>query len=300
MATASNCLSQGCVVGFDFRSPRRLRNLGTTLAATKRRSTTNRAKRKPDRGRKIVRNVARATQFFPASDPLTIPTRWVKFVFAIFLLPACAILSQTFFTVFARATVTQRLWAGEEFWFFSLGAVLWLIAFVGLPRPIVIYVFGHELTHALWVLLMGGRVSRFRVGRDGGHVVTNRNNFWIALAPYFFPLYSILAIATYGVLSLFLDTQPYGRLLYAVIGATWAFHFTFTCWMIPKNQTDLSDQGTFFSLVVIYLMNLILLSVMLILASPQITFAGFGADLLMNIGNFSHWVVDLFDRFAQH
>ena len=40
----------------------------------------------------------------------------------------------------------------------------------------------------LWVLLMGGRVSRFRVGRDGGHIVTDRNNFWIALAPYFFPL----------------------------------------------------------------------------------------------------------------
>ena len=56
----------------------------------------------------------------------------------------------------------------------------------------VLYVFGHELTHALWVWLMGGRVSRFRVGRDGGHIVTDKNNFWIALAPYFFPLYSLL------------------------------------------------------------------------------------------------------------
>ena len=271
-----------------------------TLAATKRRSTTNRGKRKAGRTEKIVRNVARARTIVPASDPLIVPTRWVKFVFAIFLLPICAIFSQTFFTVFARATVTQRLWAGEEFWFFSLGAILWLIAFLGLPRPIVIYVFGHELTHALWVLLMGGRVSRFRVGRDGGHVVTNRNNFWIALAPYFFPLYSILAITTYGVLSLFLNMQPYGRLLYAVIGATWAFHFAFTCWMIPKNQTDLSDQGTFFSLVVIYLMNLLLLSVMLILASPQITFAAFGADLLTNLSNFSQWIVNLSQGFARH
>ena len=270
------------------------------MAATKRRSTTNRGKRKAGRAEKIVRNVARARTIVPASDPLIVPTRWVKFVFAIFLLPICAILSQTFFTVFARATVTQRLWAGEEFWFFSLGAILWLIAFLGLPRPIVIYVFGHELTHALWVLLMGGRVSRFRVGRDGGHVVTNRNNFWIALAPYFFPLYSILAIAAYGVLSLFLNVQPYGRLLYAVIGATWAFHFAFTCWMIPKNQTDLSDQGTFFSLVVIYLMNLLLLSVMLILASPQITFAAFGADLLTNLSNFSQWIVNLSQGFARH
>ena len=146
---------------------------------------------------------------------------------------------------------------------------------------------------------MGGRISRFRVGRDGGHVVTNRTNFWIALAPYFFPLYSILAIAVYGVLSIFFNVQPYGRLLYALIGATWAFHLTFTCWMIPKNQTDLRDHGTFFSLVVIYLLNLVLLSVMLVLASPHITFASFGADLAKNLGNFSHWVGDLIDKFVQ-
>jgi hypothetical protein len=258
----------------------------------------NRGGRKSERGRKVVRSVARARSrnFVVATQPLTVPTRWVKFVFAIFLLPICAVLTQTFFTAFMRATATQQLWAGEEFWFFSLGAILWLIAFFGLPRPIVIYVFGHELTHAVWVWLMGGRVSRFRVSRDGGHVVTTKANFWIALAPYFFPLYSILAIAIYGVLSLFANMQLYGQLLYAVIGATWAFHFTFTCWMIPKNQTDLSDQGTFFSLVVIYLMNLLLLSVMLVLASPQITFASFGADLWTNLGNFTQWIVDLFEK----
>lgn len=235
----------------------------------------------------------------PLRLPLLVPTRWVKFVFAIFLMPICAVLGQTFFTVFTRAAVTQRLWAGEEFWFFSLGLVLWLIAFFGLPRPIVVYVFGHELTHALWIWLMGGRVSRFSVGREGGHVVTSKSNFWIALAPYFFPIYSILVIAVYGACSLFLNVQPYGRVLYCLIGATWAFHFTFTCWMIPKNQTDLRDQGTVFSLVVIYLMNLLLLSVMLILASPQITFADFAADLLTNIGNLAQWVVDLGERFSQ-
>jgi hypothetical protein len=223
----------------------------------------------------------------------------VKFIAALFLLPGCAILTQTFFTVFARATVSDRLWAGEEFWFFSLGAVLWLIAFFGLPRPLLIYVFGHELTHALWVLLMGGRVSKFRVGRDGGHIITDKNNFWIALTPYFFPLYSLLAILVYGGLSFLLNVQPYGRLLYGIIGATWAFHFTFTCWMIPKNQTDLTAHGTFFSLVVIFLMNLLLLSTMLILASPQITFAAFGQNVLDNIGNFAHWVVMLADRFSR-
>src|SRR5437660_10625346 len=91
---------------------------------------------------------ARTARF---SQPLMIPTRWVKFVVAIFLLPLCAILTQTFFTVFARATMTQRLWAAQEFWFFSLGALLWLIASIGLPRPILLYVFVHELTHAFCV-----------------------------------------------------------------------------------------------------------------------------------------------------
>ncbi len=230
---------------------------------------------------------------------MTVPTRWVKLAVGIFLLPLCAVLSQTFFTVFTRATVTQRLWAGEEFWFFSLGVVLWLIAFFGLPRPLVVYVFGHELTHALWVLLMGGRVSKFEFGRDGGHILTTKNNFWIALTPYFFPLYSLLVLGVYGVASLFFDVQPYGRLLYAAVGVTWAFHFTFTIWMIPKSQSDLTDQGTFFSLVVIYLMNLLILSVMLIVASREITFVAFGAEFGENVNHGLGWFALLVDRFMR-
>lgn len=231
--------------------------------------------------------------------PITVPTRWVKFVVALFLLPLCALLTQTFFTVFTRAAVSQRLWAAEEFWFFSLGAVLWLIAFLGLPKPLLVYVFGHELTHALWVLLMGGRVSRFRVGREGGYVVTDRNNFWISLAPYFFPIYSILALAIYGLASLFTDMTPYGRLLYAIIGASWAFHFTFTCWMIPKAQSDLIHNGTFFSLVLIYLMNLLLLSVLLVVASPQISFADFGMELGENANRALAWLGSWQERFVR-
>ncbi len=259
------------------------------------------ARRKPATRRRVrvAPAFAPAWQRQPAATGLLVPTRWVKFIVAFFLLPLCAVLSQTFFTSFARATVAERLWAGEEFWFFSLGVVLWLIAFFGLPRPILIYVFGHELTHALWVWMMGGRVSRFKVGREGGHILTDKNNFLIALAPYFFPLYSILVFALYGAFSLFVNMQPYGRLLYALIGATWAFHLTFSCWMIPKNQSDLADNGTIFSLVVIYLINLLLLGAMLIIASPHITFASFGADIVRNVANFSHAVVTYCDRLAR-
>jgi hypothetical protein len=63
--------------------------------------------------------------------------------------------------------------------------------------------------------------------------------------------------------------------------------------MIPKKQTDLTDHGTFFSLVVIYLMNLLLLSIMLVLASAQITFADLGREFLANGEKFARWVTSL-------
>src|SRR5690242_13435572 len=187
--------------------------------AGRRRQRPNSRQKPAKRGLRVSPYVVptRRRKALPAA-PLMVPTKWVKFIVALFLLPVCALLSQTFFTSFARATVAERLWAGEEFWFFSLGVVLWLIAFFGLPRPVVVYVFGHELTHALWVWILGGRVSRFKVGREGGHILTDKNNFLIALAPYFFPLYSILVLGLYGLLGLFFNLQPYGRWLYALVG----------------------------------------------------------------------------------
>jgi hypothetical protein len=52
--------------------------------------------------------------------------------------------------------------------------------------------------------------------------------------------------------------------------------------MIPKQQTDLLLHGTFFSLVVIYLANLLVLTILLVSACPRVTWAGFGRELLFN------------------
>lgn len=213
-------------------------------------------------------------------DPAVVPTRWVKFVVALFLLPPAWILTQTFFTAFARATIDEQFWAAEEFWFFALGLIIWLVAFLSLPRPMWIYVFGHELTHALSVWLMGGRVSQFRISSTGGHILSDRINTWIALAPYFFPIYSLLVIAVYGAAGLVWDVSPLRPVLYMLIGATWGFHITFTVWMIPRGQSDLTYGGTFFSLVIIYILNLAVLSVFLIVASKGLTFPDFGSELL--------------------
>ena len=241
---------------------------------------------------KSRRSRLRATAL-AASQPQTIPLAWLSSVIALFLLAPAWISTQTFFTCFRHATVYHRFWASEEFWFFGIGVVMWMIVFFKLPRPLVLYVFGHELTHALWVWMLGGRVSDFHVSRRGGHIISDKQNFWIALAPYFFPLYSIAVIGAYGVGTLFWNMEPYHRWLYALIGITWAFHVSFALWMIPKGQTDLTYYGTFFSLVIIYLMNLAVLTLLLVIASPHVTWRIFALEWLRNAHGFAQWMVAL-------
>jgi len=236
----------------------------------------------------------------------TIPTRWLNNFIALFLIPPAGILTQALFTSFAHVTQQHAFWFTEEFWFFTLGALIWTIAFLGSlwvygePRPLRIYVFGHELTHAIMAKAMGGKVFDFRASRNGGYVITDKSNFWIALAPYFWPLYSIGVIAVYGVASVFYNLQPYTALLFGLLGLTWAFHFSFTLWMIPKGQTDLTAHGSFFSLVVIYLLNLTLLCALLIFAAPEVTFSAFGRELAVHAGAFANLVLELFNQALLH
>ena len=253
----------------------------------------SRRKRAPQRRKGVSYNF----EYVEKPAPWAVPVWWVNTIFAIFLLVPLGIWSQTFFTSFRDEAIHRGFWATEEFWFFGLGFVMWLIVFFSLPRPILIYVFGHEATHAIWAIAMGGRVSEFKVTSDGGYIITDTNNFWIALAPYFFPIYSLAVIAIYSVLSLFFDVEPYLRWFYGCLGVTWAFHVCFTLWMIPKGQTDLIYHGTFFSLVVISIMNLVVLTLFLIAASPSITWVSFGSELLQNSMDFCEWVVSVFPQF---
>ena len=140
---------------------------------------------------------------------------------------------------------------------------------------------------------MGGKVREFHVSRTGGYVVTATNNFWISLAPYFFPLYSILALLLYGGIGVFVDVEPYRRWLFGVVGFTWSFHVTFAIWMLWHGQTDLIEHGTFFSMMVIYLINFSVLSVMLIVACRDVTFSYFGKELLEGAMEFSDQLLHL-------
>jgi len=204
----------------------------------------------------------------------------LKFVLGILLLPVAFILTGGFLGTL-KQSVHDGLLAQRSFGCLAVGMLLFAILFAVVPRRILMlaYVFGHEVTHALWVKLFGGKVAnQFHVSLEGGHVLTDRVNTWIVLSPYFFPIYSFLAGTLYGVLLLsgeMIDLMNGGGGLYPaiasfqwlfllVIGCTLAFHLAFTFLLVTKSQPDLHYGGTFFSLTVIYLINLLIITGLLL------------------------------------
>jgi hypothetical protein len=149
------------------------------------------------------------------------------------------------------------------------------------------YVLGHEVTHAIWAWLFGGKVAdQFHVSLEGGHVLTDRVNTWIVLAPYFFPIYSVLVVTIYGAASLAADLSAFRWLLFLLLGVTLAFHLVFTLLLIIKGQPDLHYGGTFFSLMVIYLINLLVITGLLLATSRIVTLQTFGRLLVENSADF--------------
>jgi hypothetical protein len=93
-------------------------------------------------------------------------------------------------------------------------------------------------------------------------------------------------------------------LLFLLLGLTLAFHLVFTCILITKGQPDLHYGGTFFSLMVIYLINLLIITALVLATSRREISIGYGEGLVRNSSDFielcgraaawlSIWIQDL-------
>ena len=214
--------------------------------------------------------------------------KWVKFIVAVLLLPFCYGAARALGRVFAASGNADTIWVA-----LTAGAVCWVVIYLLLPKPMWIYVFGHELTHALWAWLFGGDVKKFKVSSTGGHVVVTKTNFLIALAPYFFPIYVVAVVLVFLTGNLFWHWQSYAPGFHLLIGAAYAFHVTLTWHILQTQQSDITGQGYLFSAVIIYLGNItvLLIAVPLLAARVDVSAAGlwwweYSRDAWLQL---SHW-----------
>ncbi len=199
--------------------------------------------------------------------------KFLKFLIALVLIPLVGAEVWTMIDL-ARVSVPAGQW--REAWFASFGAgfVAWLVIFMLLPRTMWLYVLGHEFTHALAAMLAGGRVTAFKVTSQGGHVMTDRVNWWISLSPYFVPIYALIWMALWLTVDFYHPLGQWLPVLYFGIGLFWAFHVTFTWSMMHMGQTDLSREGFVFSWVIIALINFFAFLILFTLLSHNLSSAG--------------------------
>jgi len=192
-----------------------------------------------------------------------------KFFIGLAMLPLCWSVSRTLFIHLQSIPAEKSGWVS---WAIPVGFAIAVLGFFILPKPFRTYVLAHEMTHAVWGLLMGAKVGKMKIGKNGGHVMLSKSNFIISLAPYFFPFYTGLVIAVWFTVGCFCDMSAYEPWWLAAVGLTWGFHVTFTVYMLSQRQPDVLENGRLFSYVIIYLANLVLVGLWMILVGSP-TFA---------------------------
>ena len=183
---------------------------------------------------------------------------------------------------------------------FLLGVVVYAAIHYGCYNFSRMYVFMHEMTHALAALLCGCRIKDISIGRDNGYVKMDRCNAFVVLAPYFVPGYVLISMMCYMVGNLFVNLAPYREIFLFLIGFFTSFHFiqTFKT-LFEADQPDLKlAGGKFFSVVMIILSNLMVLAFVLKGIFPEAVSLGIAGKNVL-IGTINVWRI-LVNYIVEH
>ncbi len=211
-------------------------------------------------------------------------------ILGIILLPA---------TFSITAVVLRRLFTCQDLVpnvaLFFIGFVSHLIFFLAFRKPMTAYIFGHEMTHALWVLLFRGKVKSIKVTKNSGSVTATKINPLIILAPYFFPLYTLLVIGLWLLASCLYPVQKYFPVAVFLIGFTWSFHLLLNLYILRESQHDIRAAGRVFSAVLIYTLNIFILGIIITFVSRSLTYVSFfdqlAGSLLLPYPYISNWIL---------
>ena len=194
--------------------------------------------------------------------------RFLLLLLAVVGLPMIWGLAVALLQGFAADVAGGPLLSSGRLWFLG-GAVAMTALYAWKGRALmVVYVFAHEMTHALAGLLFLSRIHRVSVRETGGFVELSKSNLVIVLAPYCVPLYLLVAVGMRALTAwLWPGALPEGPWL-GLFGALTLFHVLYTLSaLLSVAQPDVREYGWLFSYWLILCVNLFF-------ASVALTFAG--------------------------
>ena len=183
--------------------------------------------------------------------------RFLLFLIGVTLIPAICAAVLAVYDLFPTLLTSSLPFIAPEPLAFAAGYAIWTILFLFLPPAIKMYVWGHELTHALWGLMTGSKVGKIKVSDKGGYVNLTNPGIFTTLAPYFVPFYLVVVLLLRLVIGLFFDMEPYALWWLVLFGMAYGFHLTYTVRSLTERQPDIKEFGHVISYVLILLINVL-------------------------------------------
>ena len=144
-------------------------------------------------------------------------------------------------------------------------------------KPTYIYVLGHEAVHAGMAWVFGGKIKSFKASEKGGSVTTDKSNAVIELGPYFVPIYAIIITVVYFLIATSYSVNS--SIFMFLIGFALAFHVISTIEVMKVRQPDIVKSGYFFSIVLVYVLNIVVISFIFALIFPGFGMKNFFIDM---------------------
>lgn len=181
--------------------------------------------------------------------------RIVKLVVGILAIPVMFGVTYAFYTNIITVSQLSGILS-----YFVWGIVSYVFLHLLFYKPTFFYVLGHEAVHAAFAWVMGGKINSFTVNKEGGSVSTDKTNTFIELSPYFVPIYAIILMVVYFVISYSYKVNS-AAFIY-LIGFALAFHVVMTIEVIKIRQPDILKSGYLFSIVFVYVLNIIIIALL--------------------------------------
>ncbi len=204
--------------------------------------------------------------------------KFIKLFIGIIAIPIAVGISVAF--IYQINNITDFNSTGQRVFF--LGIVLYVIVHLFLFKPTYLYVFGHELVHAISIWLCLGKVKKFKVTKKGGSVTGTKNNLFISTSPYFIPVIPIILAIIYFVLISSFNLDGILTIFMGLLGFTFAMHLVMTIDTLKVEQPDLVSMGQVLATVLVVTVN--------------VAITGFLISLLFNGFNFQDFMVDSYTR----
>lgn len=201
--------------------------------------------------------------------------RFLLLLLAIIGLPLVWVLVRCFLEALAMDTLHGPLCSPGRISFLAgCGVMMGIYAWKGNALQ-VLYVFAHEMTHAVAGLCCFAKVHKVSIQATGGFVQLSKGNLIITLAPYCVPFYLLLAVVLYGLMQWWMpDLLPFAVWAF-LFGVLTAFHVLYTIGaLFAVSQPDTHEYGRFFSWWFILVMNLCFAVLAVVITSPTVTARG--------------------------